>query len=87
LREDVEVDAAVIVAGHLAVVVEVAVEPPAGGINVIPSYSLTGAAKFDIGDNQLITDVAPGTATGGVYTGVQGDVQRASNGGRASRAW
>ncbi|MEA2707934.1 MAG: autotransporter family porin, partial [Phycisphaerales bacterium] len=53
----------------------------AAGVSIVPSYTLTGAARFDLGDNKLLTNNPAGTATAGVYSGVQGDVQRASNGG------
>jgi len=36
-------------------------------------------ARIDLKDNKLITTNVAGTATGGVYSGLQGDVQRASN--------
>jgi hypothetical protein len=51
------------------------------GVSIVPSYSLTGTGTFDLTDNKLFTNNAPGTATAGVYSGVQGDVQRALNGG------
>jgi hypothetical protein len=55
----------------------------AAGVSVIPSITLSGNARFDLTDNKLITDMAPGTATGGVYNGLQREVQRA----RAGTAW
>jgi hypothetical protein len=42
-----------------------------------------GDGRLDLTDNKLITRNAPGTATGGVYNGLQRDVQRA----RAGTAW
>jgi autotransporter-associated beta strand protein len=55
-----------------------------GGSNRVlktPAYTITGTGRIDIRDNKLITNVAAGSASAGVYNGVQGDVQRASNGG------
>ena len=49
------------------------------GVSVIPSYSLSGTSRFDLTDNKLITNVAPGTTTAFIYNGVQGDIQRAYN--------
>jgi autotransporter-associated beta strand protein len=57
--------------------------PAAGGTRVIRTGGLTigAAAKLDLGDGKLITTSAPGSATSGVYDGVQGHVQRAANSG------
>ena len=57
------------------------VDVAAGANKVIKTgtLSITGTGKLDLADNKLITNTAAGTATGGVYNGVQGDVQRASN--------
>jgi autotransporter-associated beta strand protein len=51
--------------------------------NVIKGGALTiaPAARLDLKNNKLITTTAEGTATAGIYNGVQGQVQRASNGG------
>ena len=49
------------------------------GVSVIPTYTLSGSSRFDLTDNKLITDKSAGTSTGGTYSGVQGDVQRANN--------
>jgi autotransporter-associated beta strand protein len=50
-------------------------------INTGP-VSITGSGKIDIADNKLFTTTAPGNADiNGVYSGVQGEVQRALNGG------
>lgn len=46
-----------------------------------PSITISGGGKIDLKNNKLITDVAPGSATGGVYSGVQGMVQAGLNGG------
>jgi autotransporter-associated beta strand protein len=45
------------------------------------SYSIAGTGRIDLTDNKLISNNAAGTESGGLYSGVQGDVQRASNGG------
>jgi autotransporter-associated beta strand protein len=45
------------------------------------SVSIIGTANLDLGDNKLITATSAGTANGGLYGGVQGLVQSASNGG------
>ena len=47
------------------------------GVSVIPSFALSGQSRFDLTDNKLITNTAPGTATAGVYNGLQGSVQSA----------
>ncbi|MEA2707575.1 MAG: fibronectin-binding autotransporter adhesin, partial [Phycisphaerales bacterium] len=54
----------------------------AAGTSVIDTYNL-GANRLDITDNKLITTMLAGNADPetGVYSGVQGDIQRASNGG------
>ncbi|MEA2735526.1 MAG: fibronectin-binding autotransporter adhesin [Humisphaera sp.] len=50
-------------------------------INTGP-ISITGSGKIDIADNKLFTTTAAGNADiNGVYSGVQGEVQRALNGG------
>jgi hypothetical protein len=54
----------------------------AGGNKTLKAANVTigGTSKFDLADNKLIiTNGTAGTVTGGVYSGVQGDVQRASN--------
>jgi len=38
-----------------------------------------GTGRLDLKDNKLITNKSAGTASGGVYSGLQGDVQRAYN--------
>jgi hypothetical protein len=47
------------------------------------ALDLHSTGRLDLTDNKLITDKAPGTATGGVYDGLQREVQRA----RAGTAW
>jgi autotransporter-associated beta strand protein len=42
-----------------------------------PSLSITGDGRVDLKDNKLLTSKPIGTATAGVYDGVQGDVQHA----------
>jgi autotransporter-associated beta strand protein len=58
---------------------------PGGGSNRVlstPVVTISGDGRVDLGDNKLITNVAAGTADiNGVYSGIQGEVQRASNGG------
>jgi autotransporter-associated beta strand protein len=44
-----------------------------------PTVSIAAGARLDLKDNKLITDVGPGAASGGVYGGIQGEVQRAYN--------
>ena len=53
----------------------------AGGTSKLTSLVInTGAgARLDLRDNKLITADAAGTASGGAYSGVQGDVQHAYN--------
>jgi hypothetical protein len=41
----------------------------------------SGSGQVDLKNNQLVTNAPAGTYTGGVYTGLQGDVQRAYNSG------
>ena len=55
----------------------------AGGGKVIKTGTLavTGTAQLDLADNRLVTSTAVGTASGGVYTGVTGMIQRAYNEG------
>jgi hypothetical protein len=50
-------------------------------VSVVPSLSLATGARLDLTNTKLITSVTPGTATGGVYSGIQGLVQSARNGG------
>ncbi|MEA2710212.1 MAG: hypothetical protein QOF78_2813, partial [Phycisphaerales bacterium] len=45
------------------------------------TLTLNATGTLDLKDNKLFTNNAAGTASGGVYSGVQGDVQRANNGG------
>ena len=45
------------------------------------ALSIAPAARLDLKNNKLITTSPVGTATAGVYNGVQGEVQRARNGG------
>jgi fibronectin-binding autotransporter adhesin len=57
-----------------------------GGNNRVvatPSVSITGEGRLDLTENKLVTSTAPGTATAGVYDGLQREVQRA----RAGNAW
>ena len=42
-----------------------------------PAVAIATSAKLDLKDNKLITNVAPGTTTAGIYGGLQGQVQRA----------
>jgi hypothetical protein len=58
-------------------VVKVAPNSSSAGTSVVATLAITGNAKLDLGANKLITNTAPGTATAGVYNGVQGMVQRA----------
>ena len=49
---------------------------------VADDVSLNGNAKLDLSDNNaVLTGMSPGVETAGVYSGVQGLVQQASNGG------
>jgi len=53
-----------------------------GGNKTLKAANVTigGTSKFDLADNKLIlTNGVAGTATAGIYNGVQGDVQRAYN--------
>jgi hypothetical protein len=43
------------------------------------TINIADASTLDLSDNQLITDDPVGSTTGGVYSGVQGTVQRAYN--------
>ena len=45
------------------------------------AVSIGANARIDLKDNKLITTSPAGTATGGTYDGVQGEVQRAHNAG------
>ncbi|MEA2735064.1 MAG: fibronectin-binding autotransporter adhesin [Humisphaera sp.] len=45
------------------------------------AVTITGNGRIDLKDNKLITTSAAGTASGGIYSGIQGKVQSASNGG------
>ena len=49
--------------------------------NVIktPTVTIGATARLDLKDNKMITPASPGTASGGVYNGLQGEVQRAYN--------
>jgi hypothetical protein len=52
----------------------------AGASNLASLVINTGAgARLDLRDNKLITEDPAGTASGGVYSGIQGAVQSASN--------
>jgi hypothetical protein len=50
-----------------------------GANNVLKTGALTIGGWLDLGDNKLITDTPVGTATAGVYSGVQGMIQTAYN--------
>ncbi|MEA2708753.1 MAG: hypothetical protein QOF78_1354 [Phycisphaerales bacterium] len=54
---------------------------PASGASKINTITLGANGRLDITNNKLITNNAAGISSGGVYSGVQGDVQRALNGG------
>ena len=41
--------------------------------------------KFDLNNNQLVTNTPAGSASGGIYTGIQGTVQNAYNSGQWSQ--
>jgi autotransporter-associated beta strand protein len=49
------------------------------GTSNIGSLNIASGSTFDLTANKLITTTAPGTATGGIYDGVQGQVQLAYN--------
>ena len=49
------------------------------GTSNVDSLIIGPGASLDLTNNTLITNTPAGTATDGVYTGVQGDVQRAYN--------
>ena len=51
----------------------------ASGASNVNGITIAAAGKFDLKDNKLITTTAAGTSTGGTYSGLQGEVQRASN--------
>jgi hypothetical protein len=53
----------------------------AGTLQIVGTYTINtvAGAKIELANNKLITDKPAGTATGGVYDGVQGDVQSAYN--------
>jgi autotransporter-associated beta strand protein len=53
----------------------------AAGVSTVATLSIAAGAKVDIKDNKLITTSPAGSATAGVYDGVQGLVQQASAGG------
>jgi autotransporter-associated beta strand protein len=54
----------------------------AAGVSIIDTLNLAAGARFDLKDNKLFTLNSAGNADiNGVYSGVQGEVQRASNGG------
>ncbi|MEA2735504.1 MAG: fibronectin-binding autotransporter adhesin, partial [Humisphaera sp.] len=59
------------------------VELAAGGSRIIKTgaLSITGIAQVDLHDNRLVTTTAVGVASGGVYTGVAGMIQRGQNEG------
>jgi T5SS/PEP-CTERM-associated repeat protein len=61
--------------------------PGAGTMRNVGTYTInTGAgAKWDLGNNKLITDKPVGTPTGGIYDGVHGDVQAAYHSGAWDR--
>jgi hypothetical protein len=49
----------------------------ASGVSNVGGVTIGAAAKLDLRDNKLITTTPAGTASGGVYNGLQGEVQRA----------
>jgi autotransporter-associated beta strand protein len=57
------------------------IELAAGGNKIIKTggLAITGNAVVDLADNRLITTSAVGTASGGVYSGVSGLIQRSYN--------
>ncbi|MEA2707576.1 MAG: hypothetical protein QOF78_177, partial [Phycisphaerales bacterium] len=61
---------------------KIAASSLAVGVSSIDTLNLATGARFDLNDNKLFTLTGPGNADiNGVYSGVQGEVQRASNGG------
>ena len=69
-------------AGGLDVVagtVAIAQNGAAAGASQIGTLNIAATGKLDLKDNKLITTTPAGTVAGGVYSGVQGLVQRAYN--------
>jgi len=58
----------------------------ASGVSNVGGVAIGAAARLDLRDNKMITTTAAGTASGGVYNGLQGEVQRASNFGAWDQA-
>ena len=58
---------------------KVAPNATAAGASKVATLTIGPSARLDLTNNKLITDDAPGVATGGTYNGVQGQVQRAYN--------
>ena len=62
--------------------VAVAVNGGAAGASRVETVAVTGTGELDLSNNDLmVSDMTPGTATGGTYDGVQGLVQAGRNGG------
>jgi hypothetical protein len=57
--------------------VEVAQNGGAAGASNVASVTIAADGKFDLKDNKLITNTAAGSSVAGVYSGLQGEVQRA----------
>ena len=49
----------------------------ASGVSNVATVTIGATAKLDLKDNKLITNTTAGTSSGGVYGGLQGEVQRA----------
>ncbi|MEA2710053.1 MAG: hypothetical protein QOF78_2654, partial [Phycisphaerales bacterium] len=63
-------------------IIEIADNTTANQVLSTGTITLTATGKIDIKNNKLFTTTAAGNADiNGVYSGVQGEVQRASNGG------
>jgi autotransporter-associated beta strand protein len=62
------------------------VEVAQSGSRVIktPTVAIAAGARIDLQDNKLITTTPAGTFSGGAYTGIQGEVQRAYDFGRGT---
>jgi hypothetical protein len=64
---------------NAASTLKIAASSLAVGVSKVDSVTIASDARLNLNDNKLITLNPAGTATGGVYNGIQGEVQRANN--------
>jgi hypothetical protein len=81
IQSDGRLEGAATIVGNVTNNHIIQMAPGAGTMRILGNITINkpAGATFDLSNNKLITDTAPGTATAGVYNGLQGEVQAAYN--------